>query len=336
MPFRLTSSLGVQGDSYLQAHHWELNTSYRWLHAGGGDFFVGTQRTPPPPATQPPGGQPITVDVHTVSLGLTYAVTERVRVSIAAPFQIGRVSFIEGDGARHAEHTTDLGDATVTGSAWLLNPRAHSTGNVMLGLGVKIPTGSYRDSVQFFTATGPALRPADPSIQPGDGGWGLIMELQAFQQFLPRAIFYLSGSYLLNPRVQTEVTIGTRIGLPGDAAAGTQPYHLSVPDAYSLRSGVSYAVLPAQGLSASLGGRIDGVPVEDLVNGGDANFRRPGYSVFVDFGLDLSRGSNTFTLNVPVRAHANREANLYDQQIGIPGGGNLAKFQVLAGYTHRF
>jgi hypothetical protein len=146
---------------------------------------------------------------------------------------------------------------------------------------------------------------------------------------------YLSASYLLNPRVQTEATIGRPIGLPGNSAAGT-PYHLSVPDAYSVRSGVSYAVLPSLGLSASLGGRLDGVPVGDLVNGGDANFRRPGYSVFIDPGFDLSRGSNTFTLNVPVRAYADRRANLYDRIVDVQGGGNLAKFQVLASYTHRF
>jgi len=224
---------------------------------------------------------------------------------------------------------------TVTGGAWLFSPRSGPTGNVMLGLGLKLPTGSHRDSIDFFTKNGPARRVADPSIQPGDGGWGIIMQLQAFQQFLPGALAYLSASYLLNPRVQTEATIGRPIGLPGDPAVGT-PYHLSVPDAYSVRSGVSYAVAPHWGLSASFGGRLDGVPVEDLVSGGDANFRRPGYSVFVDPGLDLSRGSNTFTLNVPVRAYADRRANLYDRAVQVQGGGNLAKWQVLAGYTHRF
>jgi hypothetical protein len=335
MPFRLTSSLGVQGNSYLQAHHWEFSADYRWLHTRDGDFFVGAVRAPPPPALQPPGGQGIRIDVHTISLGLTYAATDRVRLSIAAPVQVGKLSFIEEDHARHTETTTGLGDVTVNVSAWVLNPRAHSTGNLMLGLGLKIPTGNHRDSVEFFTATGPAQRLADPSIQPGDGGWGILMQLQAFQQVFPGALAYLSASYLLNPRVQTEATIGRPIGLPGNSAAGT-PYFLSVPDAYTVRSGVSYAVLPQLGLSASLGGRLDGVPVQDLVNGGDANFRRPGYTVFVDSGLELSRGSNTFSLNVPVRAYADRRANLYDRIINVQGGGNLAKFQVLAGYAHRF
>ena len=221
MPFRLTSSLGVQGNSFLLAHHWELSADYRWLHSRDADFFVGTAQTPPPPALQPPGGQGIRIDVHTISLGLTYAVTDRVRVSIAAPFQTGRLSFIEEDGLRHTERVTDLGDVTVTGGAWLFNPRQGPNGNVMLGLGLKMPTGSHRDSVEFFTKTGPAQRLADPSIQPGDGGWGIIMQLQAFQLVLPGALAYLSASYLLNPRVQTEATIGRPIGLPGNSAAGT-------------------------------------------------------------------------------------------------------------------
>lgn len=335
MPFRLTSSLGVQGNSFLPAHHWELSADYRWLHSRDKDFFVGTTQTPAPPALQPPGGKGIRIDVHTVALGLTYALTDRFRISLTAPFQTGSLSFIEGDGLRHTERVTDLGDVTISGGAWLSNPRSGSTGNVMLGLGLKLPTGSYRDSVEFFTETGPAQRVADPAIQPGDGGWGIIMQVQAFQQLLPGALAYLSASYLLNPRVRTEATIGRPIGLPGDPAAGT-PYNLSVPDAYSLRAGVSYAVAPRWGLSASLGGRLDGVPVEDLVNGGDAHFRRPGYSIFVDPGFDLSRGSNTFTVNLPLRVHADRRANVYDRAIDVQGGGNLAKWQILAGYTHRF
>ena len=336
MPFRLTSSLGVQGNSFLQAHQWEVTADYRWLHSRDGDFFVGAARTPAPPALQPPGGQGIRIDVHTVTLGVTYAVTDRFRVNLAAPFQTGTVSFIQGDGLRHPQRVTGLGDMSITGSAWLFNPRSSPAGNVMLGLGLKMPTGSHLASDEFFTPTGPEPRVADPSIQTGDGGWGVILQLQGFQLVAPRTLGYLSASYLLNPRVRTEATIGQRIGLPNDPKSGAVPYHLSVPDAYSIRTGVSFAVAPQWGLSASLGGRLDGVPVEDLVNGGDENFRRPGYSVFVDPGIDLSLGANTFTVNIPVRAYADRRANVYDRLVNIQGGGNLAKWQVLAGYTHRF
>ena len=159
---------------------------------------------------------------------------------MAARVQIGKVSFIQEDHLRHTENTAGLGDVTLAGNAWLFNPREHATGNLMLGLGVKLPTGSYSDSVTFYTPTGTVPRPADPSIQTGDGGVGILAQLEAFHQLAGGALVYLSGFYLFNPRVQTEITIGNRLGLPGNSAAGTVPYHLSVPDAYSLRSGVNF------------------------------------------------------------------------------------------------
>jgi hypothetical protein len=336
MPFRLTSSLGVQGNSILLAGHWELNADYRWLRSRDSDFFVGTAQTPAPPALQPPGGEGIRIDVHSVSLGLTYALTDQIRLNAAVPFQTGSVSTIQEDSQRHDQRVTGFGDLFVSGNAWLRNPRSGPTGNVMLGLGIKVPTGSHLDSITFFTKTGSERRVADPSVQTGDGGWGFLMQVQGFQQVFPAVLAYLSGSYLLNPKVSTEATIG-RIGLPGDTTGNTVPYHLSVPDAFSLRGGVSYAVAPLWGLSTSLGVRLDGVPVEDFVNGSDdVNFRRPGYSIFLDPGFDISRGSNTFTLNLPVRLDADRRANVYDRLTNFQGGGNLAKWQVLASYTHRF
>jgi len=110
----------------------------------------------------------------------------------------------------------------------------------------------------------------------------------------------------------------------------------SVPDAYSFRGGVSFIVWPQQGLSTTIGARLDGVPVQDVINGGDDNFRRPGYDAFLELGLDLARGSNTFSLSVPVRVDADRRANMIDRQLGTQGGGNLAKFEVFASYTHAF
>jgi hypothetical protein len=53
---------------------------------------------------------------------------------------------------------------------------------------------------------------------------------------------------------------------------------LSVPDVYSIRPGFTYEVAPKRGLSASLGTRIDGIPVHDII-GESKGFRRPGYSL---------------------------------------------------------
>jgi hypothetical protein len=109
--------------------------------------------------------------------------------------------------------------------------------------------------------------------------------------------------------------------------------HLSVPDVYHARFGLALAVLPKQGLSASLGLRADGIPVRDLIGGSDG-FRASARSVFIDPGLSLSIGQNDFTLSVPIRVHG----EFYRGQ-PLPDGqsdrGDLAKRLIFLGYTRR-
>ena len=98
---------------------------------------------------------------------------------------------------------------------------------------------------------------------------------------------------------------------------------------------MAYAVRPKQGFSMSFGTRIDGIPIRDLV--GDSNgFRRPGYSLYLDPGVSLTRRRNAFTLNIPVRVYQNFQRSLIDVQLGKLGGGDLAKVLIFAGYSVRF
>ena len=39
----------------------------------------------------------------------------------------------------------------------------------------------------------------DQSVQPGDGGWGVMVEGQAFWR-VKRSFLFASGSYLVNPK----------------------------------------------------------------------------------------------------------------------------------------
>jgi hypothetical protein len=163
----------------------------------------------------------------------------------------------------------------------------------------------------------------DQSIQLGDGDLGVILQAQAFQKLFNRTSGYLYGWYLLTPREQTAVP-SPLAGVP-----------LSVPDVYSVRSGLAHALLPKRSLSVSLGTRIDGIPIRDIV-GGSNGFRRPGYSLYLDAGLALAHRRGTLTLNVPLRLHQNFERSLADVQNGASGGGDLAKCLILAGYSIRF
>src|SRR3989449_9905216 len=79
----------------------------------------------------------------------------------------------------------------------------------------------------------------------------------------------------------------------------TPVVHLAVPDVYSARAGIAYALAPARGISLSLGGRIDGIPQGDLIGGRDNSFRRPGYSLYLDPGIALRRGEGKVRVRWP-------------------------------------
>jgi len=169
---------------------------------------------------------------------------------------------------------------------------------------VKAPTGTHNATDAYFLAGGASIQyPVDQSIEPGDGGWGIILQLQAYRRAFHNGTAYLTGSYLINPRRLSDVAKD-----PGGTV------YWSVPDVYSLRLGLAYAVWPQQGVSASLGGRIDGQPVRDLIGGGDPGFRRPGYSISLDPSLSLTTGPSQLTLSAPIRLRANREASVLDLQ----------------------
>jgi hypothetical protein len=108
-----------------------------------------------------------------------------------------------------------------------------------------------------------------------------------------------------------------------------------VPDVYSARLGLAYAVWPEQGISVSLGGRIDGQPVRNLIGGGDAGFRRPGYAVSLDPSVSLTTGPSGFTVSTPMRLGANREASVLDLRSGKHGGGDFASMLIFVSYSRR-
>ena len=218
---------------------------YRRLTAD--DWFVGAQISPPP------GGEPLNFEIHTVDLNATFAVTERFNLTLTVPFISGKLSAkVWPDGIRHTQSSSGVGDVSLVGSMWLQNPATHSEGNVALGLGVKAATGSNTVSSPYYTATGPVPFTALQGIEPGDGGWGIILQAQAYRKVFRRAFAYASASYLISPRALSGVAARS----PGDSS-------WSVPDIYSGRLGLAYALWPDEGISVSLGGRIDGLPVPD-------------------------------------------------------------------------
>lgn len=323
--------MGALDNSFLRANQWRLGIQYRFLSADR--FYVGHAYAPARVPT--PDTLPLHYRIHTMEARLEYGITDRFDVAVAVPFSTNRESVENDDRQMHAQTATGFGDVVVVGSAWLLNPIAHGDGNVRVGLGLKAPTGNNSVSDKYYTATGVQRRPVSPSIELGDGGWGGIAELEAFRAIRSRLSVYAAGSYLLNPRVHTNVPFfdpKTNVALP-----------TSVTDEYSAHAGVSYYAWAAGGLAFSLGGRIDGVPVRDLFGWNDLSFRRPGYAVYAEpsVTLTMTRGpfalrGHSFSLSVPVTVDQNREASTLDQSLGRHGGGDFARYLIFLGYTRRF
>jgi hypothetical protein len=166
----------------------------------------------------------------------------------------------------------------------------------------------------------------DQSIQLGDGGWGFVFSTDMFKR-VGRATVYGSGVYLVNPRDTNGVLTGR--GRASEAI-------MSVSDQYLARAGVIFPVPKARGWTASFGGRIEGVPVRDII-GKSNGFRRPGYAVAVEPGINyVRRGRDVWSLSVPVAVSRNRRRSVTDIADGRAGDAAFADYVIVAGWTHRF
>jgi hypothetical protein len=313
VPARYISlSLGAQGIAYLEPGQWEGDLGYRYLHSE--NVYMGTQEQP---QLHDVGGR---LTANSFDLTASYGISHRFSASLTMPFVANQYSLINDDLQRHTGSSGGLGDVRLLANAWIFNPVDHPNGNINLGVGPKFPTGDYKATdLYYYSNAPPNYRPVDIAAQPGDGGWGVFLEFQAYQKLVRNLFGYVSGFYLINP----EDTNGT--GRPSPSV----PIVNSIPDQYFGRAGLSYAIWPAQGLSISLGARIDGIPTKDLI--GDSNgFRRAGYAIYIDPGINWAFGKNTLSVNVPVAVERNLQATQYSK------AGGLADFIVVAGFSRRF
>jgi hypothetical protein len=319
-PIRFTTpvNLGGEGEAYQSAKSWQLTLAYRRLLSN--EFFVGTKES----SASAPGGQSPVIKIHTFVADVAYSIDDRVRLRLSVPLSTGSISRVWPDKTVRAQNATGIGDASLIGEAWILEPRTHRGGNVSVGLGVKAPTGSHTIASQFYAAGGPVAFPADQTIEPGDGGWALLLESQAFRQITERTFAYAAGSYMVSPKAHSDVQSAPNSGT-----------YWSVPDVYSARVGGAFDVLPDQGVSVSLGARADGIPIHDLIGGGDeTTLKRTAYVLYADPGFSLVHGRGTFTLSVPYRVAVNRKKSLFEQRTNGLNGGGFAKYLVFASYSH--
>src|SRR5262249_57573937 len=109
------------------------------------------------------------------------------------------------------------------------------------------------------TPQGPVKRVVDQSIQPGDGGYGIVADFQAYKS-IKRTTLYASGLYLANPRNTNGVPTGR--SRPSEAI-------MSVADQYVYRAGAVLPLPKTTSLVWSIGVRGEGVPSRDLIGDSD-------------------------------------------------------------------
>jgi hypothetical protein len=315
-------------NSLVTANRWLGSVSYRWFRSDR--HFVGDVEQPHRQAI----GNEVINDVHSFDISATYGINARWSATITFPFFTAeRSSWYEHTGTnRHSMSSGGLGDIRVVTDVWLLDPHKHMDGNIALGIGFKAPTGDDAASDIAYRQSGPIVRPVDQSMQPGDGCWGIILQIQAFHRIHGNLSAYLQGSYMITPEEQNDTrrTTGNE-GAPVDVRTFN-----SITDQYFGRGGLSYFVWPEQGLALSLGGRIEGVPVYDAV-GGSLGFRRPGYTVSIEPGISWTGRKNSLSITAPVAVYRNRQRSAPEIALGRPGGdAAFADYSILASFTHRF
>ena len=313
--------MGGDIGTYLMANQWAAGIDYRYLHAD--EVFQGDHYRP----EFEQGKTNADITVHSWDLFVSYAPIQRLDLTLVLPFVYGSADVVSN---RFHQTAGGLGDLRFTADLWVLKPVDHPDGNISVGLGFKAPTGD--SDVQEDTVLNPktgvhSTRPVDSALQPGDGAWAIIAELSAFQRIYTNTYLYLAGSYQFS--TVGEGTTETTIPNPPNV-------HYSAPDTYFGRVGATYFIWPEKGLSLSLGGRIEGVPVRNVITGGDLGFRRPGYAVYIEPTITWSYKKNTVSLSGPVAVYRVREASLRDEAANVVGVGGIANFLLIASYSHRF
>lgn len=322
--------LGAQ-DNYHGPDRWEVSSSWRYQRSFR--HFVGSKEQ----VNREEDGSQVINKINQAEIGIRYNATDIWSVSVGIPYLIAQRSTPIRDAGgvvvdRFISHATGVGDITITARRLLWNPKEHPEGNISLGLGIKLPTG--QDSVvdtQTKLVNGQVvntIQTVDQSIQPGDGGFGAILDFQAFRRLGQSGFsLYSSATYLINPSNENGVKT-YRTALGEDI--------MSVADQYLARLGFSYSNPSWKGFGASLGGRVEGVPVMDLVGGSDG-FRRPGYAVSVEPGVSYSQGPHTFALSVPIAEYRNRQRSVADRLVpGRHGDAAFADYLILLGYWRKF
>jgi len=181
-----------------------------------------------------------------------------------------------GPAARANENARGLGDITTLARVSMFTPASGRSWNLEFGGGVKLPTGNNAASDVFPDNNGNnnLQRYVDISVNPGDGGWGVIFDLQGYKS-MGRFVTFGSGTWLANPRNTGTASRGNLVSNPTPSNVNT------VSDQFIFRAGTSVSI--TRQIAATVAWRMEGVPRYDLWGRSDG-FRRPGVEMYCSPG----------------------------------------------------
>jgi hypothetical protein len=305
---------------YIEKGSWQLLTFYRGYqseeHFRGREPFTGLD------ANGPRNQQ------NLLTLNVAYAATTRLNFAVWVPlfandFDVRRSPPGGGDRVWVPISASGLGDINLQGRYWVLDPngRHGASHNIGLSLGVKLPTGKSDRSADYFGRQ----VPVDVSIQTGDGHWGLLGTLYAFQNVGSGTLF-ATGTYLSVPGDTTEVpTFFGSLRNPNNTTFN------SAADQFSVQLGGSVTLIP-KWLIPSLAYRIEGVPISDLFGASDG-FRRPGVIGFVEPGLNFVFGQQLVGVTLAIRSYVNIKDSPTSTRVE---DATVPQFMLTVGYSVRF
>jgi hypothetical protein len=270
--------------------------------------------------------------INIVTADLMYQWTPRISFEINIPFLFASRK-TQNSPIKYAAQ--GIGDTILAANAWVLNPKKTHRGNASVGIGLLLPTGN--DDVQNTvnsntTGAGPAVEvtaPVDYSIQPGNGGYGMVVQWQGFRAVGNHLIFYTDGDYIASQGDTNGVQRATSTTTPLNN-------YVARSDQYLLEAGVSIPIEQVRGLAVLFGPRGEGVPARNLFPNSNDGFRRPGFAVSAGPGVQYGRGSNILSASVFKAVHRDRTTSVPDEVYGTHGDAAFAQYVWLASYTHRF
>ncbi len=326
--------VNVGGGAVLGKGQWNAGSNFRYFHSY--KHFRGNHEE----VDRVKNGTEVINDSYFVDFLVAYGLTDRLSLNAVLPFVSHKRSSMyehggnppNGLGDRHSTYAGGLADIRLSASYWLLDPAAHTGSNVSLGLGMKLPSGNYRATSKFYNS-GPnkdqtIVSGVDQSIQPGDGGVGITFESQAYHNLSDNLVMTALLYYMINPREKYAL----------EARGSSRDY--SVSDQYAVRLGALY-ITPVQGLGLYAGARLEGVPSSDLI-GGDDGFRRPGYIVSIEPGINYGFRNMAFSFTVPIAIDRARVQSFSDKQRTAEtgqftnGDAAFADYLINFGFSYRF